>query len=58
MNLPDDIEFIFVDDGSNPSLGGYNLKNLKRNSIGIEIKQDYYKLAIENINKVKSEEYE
>src|SRR3989338_26777 len=32
--------------------------NLKRNSIGIEIKQDYYKLAIENINKVKSEEYE
>ena len=29
MNLPDDIEFIFVDDGSNPSLGGYNLKNLK-----------------------------
>jgi len=29
MNLPDDIEFIFVDDGSNPPLGGYNLKNLR-----------------------------
>lgn len=29
MNLPDDIEFIFVDDGSDPKLEGYNLKNLK-----------------------------
>ena len=30
MNLPDDIEFIFVDDGSNPPLNiaRYNLKNL------------------------------
>jgi hypothetical protein len=30
MNLPDDIEFIFVDDGSNPphSISDYNLKNL------------------------------
>jgi glycosyltransferase involved in cell wall biosynthesis len=28
MNLPDDIEFIFVDDGSTPPLGGYDLKNL------------------------------
>ena len=31
MNLPDDIEFIFVDDGSNPPLNiaDYNLKNLR-----------------------------
>jgi glycosyltransferase involved in cell wall biosynthesis len=31
MNLPDDIEFIFVDDGSNPPhlLKDYSLKNLK-----------------------------
>lgn len=31
MNLPDDIEFIFVDDGSNPphNIADYNLKNLR-----------------------------
>ncbi|MFA5830884.1 MAG: glycosyltransferase [Candidatus Paceibacterota bacterium] len=31
MNLPDDIEFIFVDDGSNPphNVEDYNLKNLR-----------------------------
>lgn len=31
MNLPDDIEFIFVDDGSNPphDISNYDLKNLK-----------------------------
>lgn len=31
MNLPDDIEFIFVDDGSNPphKIEDYNLKNLR-----------------------------
>jgi len=29
MDLPDDIEIIFVDDGSNPPLGPYNLKNLR-----------------------------
>lgn len=31
MNLPDDIEFIFVDDGSSPAhnLADYNLKNLR-----------------------------
>ena len=31
MNLPDDIEFIFVDDGSNPPLdiADYDLKNLR-----------------------------
>jgi glycosyltransferase involved in cell wall biosynthesis len=28
MNLPDDIEFILVDDGSSPPLAGYDLKNL------------------------------
>jgi len=28
MNLPDDIEFILVDDGSNPPHEGYKLKNL------------------------------
>jgi glycosyltransferase involved in cell wall biosynthesis len=29
MDLPDDIEFIFVDDGSNPPHPKYDLKNLK-----------------------------
>lgn len=31
MNLPDDVEFIFVDDGSNPpySIDDYDLKNLR-----------------------------
>lgn len=29
LNLPDDIEIIFVDDGSSPPLGGYDLKNLR-----------------------------
>lgn len=29
MNLPDDIEFIFVDDGSSPAHPQYDLKNLK-----------------------------
>jgi len=28
MNLPDDIEFVFVDDGSEPAHPQYNLKNL------------------------------
>ena len=31
MNLPDDVEFVFVDDGSNPpyDIADYNLKNLR-----------------------------